>query len=80
MEIDKEYVNTVEVMKSKFIAISAVSASFVAIVLIVGAYISFFDVYALLLSSVFVILPLYFNTYKGCLYFLESFNNLSTRL
>ncbi|MBQ0099809.1 MAG: hypothetical protein KBS91_04620, partial [Firmicutes bacterium] len=53
-------------MKSKFIAISAVSASFVAIVLIVGAYISFFDIYALLLSSVFVILPLYFNSYKGC--------------
>ncbi len=53
-------------MKSKFIAISAISASFVAIVLIIGAYISFFDVYALLLSSVFVILPLYFNTYKGC--------------
>lgn len=53
-------------MKSKLIAISAISASFTAIVLTLGAYIELFDIFALVVSSVFVILPLYYHTYKGC--------------
>lgn len=53
-------------MKSKFVAISGISASFVAIILTLGAYIEFLDIFAIVLSSVFVILPLYFGSIKGC--------------
>ena len=52
-------------MKSKIISLSAVSAAFTAIALIVGAYFEFTDVFALVISSVFVILPIYLRSYKG---------------
>ena len=52
-------------MKSKVIAISAISAGFIAIVLTVGAYLEFADIFCLIMSSVFVLLPLYFNSYAG---------------
>ena len=52
-------------MKSKTVAISAISAGFVAIILTLGAYIEFADVFMLAISSVFVLLPLYLNSYKG---------------
>ena len=54
-------------MKSKIISISAISAGLTAIALTIGAYIEFTDLFALVVSSVFVILPLYFNSYKGSL-------------
>ncbi len=52
-------------MKSKVIALSAVSASFTAICLIVGAYLDFADLVALVLASAFVVLPLYYDSFKG---------------
>lgn len=53
-------------MKSRVITVSAISASLVAICLAVGIYVSFADVFALIVSSTFVILPLYLKSYKGC--------------
>ncbi len=52
-------------MKSKIIALSAISASFVAIILTLGAYIELLDIGAVVLSSVFVTLPLYKKSYLG---------------
>ena len=54
-------------MKSRVLAISAVSAGFVAIVLIIGAYLQVTDIFMLAVSSLFVMLPLYYNSVKGCL-------------
>ncbi len=50
-------------MKSKLVALSAISASFVAISLTLGAYVEFVDLVAVVLSSAFVILPLYYKSY-----------------
>jgi len=52
-------------MKSKIIALSAISAGFIAIILTLGAYIEFFDLVSIVLASVFVILPLYLKSYLG---------------
>ncbi len=52
-------------MKSKLIAISAISAGFVAIFLTVGAYVQMLDLFVLVVASVFVILPLHYNSYKA---------------
>lgn len=52
-------------MKSKVVALSAISASFVAISLTFGAYIELIDLVSLVLSSVFVVLPLYYKSYAG---------------
>ena len=52
-------------MKSKIIALSAVSAGFTALCLIVGAYIDFADLLALVAASAFVVLPLYYDSFKG---------------
>lgn len=52
-------------MKSKVVALSAVSASFVAVFLSVGALIDFIDVIMITAASVFVTLPLYYKSYKG---------------
>lgn len=52
-------------MKSRFITVSAISAGLVSISLAAGIYFNFIDVFALIISSVFVILPLYFKSYKG---------------
>ena len=54
-------------MKSKVITVSAISASLVAICLAVSIYVNFADIFALILSSTFVILPLYVKSYKGCI-------------
>lgn len=52
-------------MKSKLISLSAISASFVAIFLTIGSYLQFADLFMLVISSIFVLLPLYYNSYKG---------------
>ena len=54
-------------MKSRAITVSAISAGLVAISLAVGIYLGFADVFALIISSVFVILPLYLKSYKGAI-------------
>lgn len=54
-------------MKSKVIAISAISAGFVAIALTVGAYIEMADLFSLVVASAFLMLPLYYNSYKGAI-------------
>ena len=61
-------------MKSKVLSISAISAAFIAIVLTVGAYIELIDFLAVLLSSIFVLLPLYYGSYKGSI--LESLSGV----
>ncbi len=53
-------------MKSKLISISAVSAGFVAISLLLGAFIEMVDLFSVILASVFVLLPLYLKSYKAC--------------
>ena len=52
-------------MKSKVISLSAISASFIAIALIIGTYFEILDFFMLVTASVFVLLPLYLNSYKG---------------
>ncbi len=54
-------------MKSKQIALSAVSAALIAISLTIGAYVEFADVFALVLASAFTVLPLYYGSYLGAL-------------
>ena len=54
-------------MKSRAITVSAISAGLVAISLAIGIYLGFADVFALIISSVFVILPLYLKSYKGAI-------------
>ena len=53
-------------MKSKVISISAIASAFVAICLTIGAYIEFADLFVIVISSAFVILPFYYKSYKGC--------------
>ena len=53
-------------MKSKIISLSAITAAFVTIVLTLGSYLSFADIFCIIISSVFVIMPLYYKSYKGC--------------
>lgn len=52
-------------MKSKIISISAISSAFVAICLTLGAYFEAIDLFSLVIASMFVILPLYYNSYAG---------------
>ena len=52
-------------MKSKLISISAISAGFVAIFLMIGAFFEVADLFTVVVSSVFVTLPLYYNSYKA---------------
>lgn len=52
-------------MKSKIIALSAISAGFVAILLTLGSYVTFVDIVCTVVSSIFVLMPLYFRSYKG---------------
>jgi len=54
-------------MKSKIISLSAISAGLIAIVLSVGAYFEVADLFMMVVASVFVILPLYYNSFKGSL-------------
>lgn len=53
-------------MKSKIIAVSAIAAAFISILLTLGAYVSFVDLIVVVLSSIFVLLPIYFKSYIGC--------------
>ena len=52
-------------MKSKLLAVSAISAAITAIILTIGAYVSSADLFCLTISSVTVMLPLYFKSYKA---------------
>ena len=52
-------------MKSKVLALSAITASFIAIILTLGAYIELIDLFAIVVSSVFVMVPLYYKSYLG---------------
>ncbi len=52
-------------MKSKVIAISAIASSFIAIFLTLGAYIELIDVFVIIISSCFLVLPIYLKSYKG---------------
>ena len=52
-------------MKSKLITVSAISSALVAISLTIGAYFDVADLVSLVLSSAFVVLPLYFNSKKA---------------
>ncbi len=52
-------------MKSKLISISAISAGLIAVFLTVGAYFQMVDLFAIVVASVFVILPLYYKSYKA---------------
>ena len=52
-------------MKSKLISISAISAGFIAMVLLIGAYFEIADVFTIVISSVFVTLPLYYKSFKA---------------
>ena len=52
-------------MKSRVITVSAISAGLVAVCLALGIYVELIDILSLVLSSVFVILPLYLKSYKG---------------
>lgn len=54
-------------MKSKLVAISSISAGLTAIALLIGAYFEVADLCALVISSVFVTLPLYYKSYKASL-------------
>ncbi len=54
-------------MKSKLIAISAISAGFIAILLTLGAYIEMVDLFAIVVASVFTMLPLYYKSYKSAI-------------
>lgn len=54
-------------MKSKLVAISSISAGLTAIALLVGAYFEVADLCALVISSTFVTLPLYYKSYKASL-------------
>ena len=52
-------------MKSKDIALSAISAAFVAIALTLGSYFEAIDVFMLAVSTVVLMLPLYRKSYLG---------------
>ncbi len=52
-------------MRSKIISLSAISSAFVALSLTIGAYIEFIDLFASIIASVFVLLPIYLKSYAG---------------
>ncbi len=52
-------------MKSKLIAVSAISAGLCAILLTIGAYFEIADLFCLVIASIFVLMPLYFNSFMG---------------
>ena len=52
-------------MNSKLISISAISAGLVALFLVVGAYFEMADLFSVVFASVFVMLPLYYRSYKA---------------
>jgi len=54
-------------MKSRLIALSAISSAMTAIILTLGAYIQLIDVFTIVAASIFVTLPLYYNSFKASL-------------
>ena len=52
-------------MKSRLISLSAISSALVAIFLTIGSYIEVADLCMLVVASVFVLLPLYYNSFKA---------------
>ena len=52
-------------MKSKIVAISAISAALSALFLTVGAYFEIADLFTIVIASVFTLLPIYYKSYKG---------------
>lgn len=52
-------------MKSKIIALSAVSAGLISVFLTLGAYIELIDLVCIVIASAFVILPIYYKSYSG---------------
>ena len=52
-------------MKSKVVALSAISAGFISILLTIGAYIEIADIFTIVLASCFVVLPLYYGSFRG---------------
>ncbi len=52
-------------MKSKVLALSAISAGLQAVFLTVGAYVMEADLLCLVIASAFSTLPFYYNSYKG---------------
>lgn len=52
-------------MKSRVISLSAISAGFISLCLIIGVYFEITDLFMLVTASIFVLLPLYYKSYKG---------------
>lgn len=52
-------------MKSKVIALSAISSAIITVLLTLGAYVEFLDLFTLVFASVLVVLPLYYKSYLG---------------
>ena len=52
-------------MKSKVVSISAITSALIALVLSIGVFFEFFDLFALAISSAIVLLPLYYKSYLG---------------
>lgn len=52
-------------MKSKLISLSAISSALVAIFLTIGAFVEVADLCMLVVASTFVLLPLYYNSFKS---------------
>ena len=54
-------------MKSKIISISAVTSALIAIFLTFGVYVEVFDLWAVVIASMLVLMPLYYNSYLGAI-------------
>ena len=54
-------------MKSRVIALSAISAGFCAILLTLGAFFEVIDLISVTIATVFIILPYYYGSKKGCI-------------
>ena len=52
-------------MRSKVLAISAISAAFIVISLTIGVYVEIADLISLVVASAFVVMPIYLRSYKG---------------
>ena len=52
-------------MKSKVIALSAISSAFIALFLTLGAYVTFIDLISVVFASAFTVLPLYYKSFTG---------------
>lgn len=52
-------------MKSRVVALSAISAAFIALFLTLGAYIEFIDIISVIIASVFTLLPMYYKSRTG---------------